>query len=329
MNRYKAARLALVGTSFFTEGGDWRSIYLYARSAETRGERVFLVNPAGKRGWRQLLAVWAFAPRVIVNALASFDSWLVLAMCLCRSDVRVYLHETEYALDSFGRAFPLRYHLLSVVLARNPLLCVSKKAEILYRERFGAKRTHVVYECVGNQNAVELDQGLVHIVNVGSLNERKGVELFSKVADLAKSKYPEWQFHWVGGLATTSQLYQSSAVQWHGFTWRPEKLVARCQLFFLSSIDDPCPLSAIEALQVGIPVVAYAKTGTAELGEGLTGCGVYHHYSAESAFAALELAVETAKAGVSFAAEPNLQMVSEKSFARSIERAVGLAGSSE
>ena len=280
-----------MGTSFFTDGGDWRSIYLYARKAEAEGKRVIIANPRTKRGIRQTLAVFAFAPRVIVNALASFDSLLVLTMCLARPDVRIYLHETEYALDGYQHAHPLRYRLLAKILARNPVLCVSKKAEALYRERFGTQITHVVYEYPGDDAAVKLDPSFVHIVNVGSLNERKGVDLFGRVADLAKDRHPNWRFHWLGGVATMGELYRSPNVTWHGFMWHPHELVKQCRLFFLSSIDDPYPLSAIEALQAGVGCVAYERTGTAELIEGTAGCAVFRAHAPLDALAALEHAI--------------------------------------
>jgi glycosyltransferase involved in cell wall biosynthesis len=318
LERYKTADLAVVGAAFFTDGGDWRSIYLYAKKAELSGKRVVLINLRGKRSIRQFFATWACARRVIVNALTSFDSWLVLAMCLARPDIRIYLHETEYALDSYKKSHPLRYRLLAKILSRNPILCVSKKAECLYRERFGTKTTHVVYECPGDDAAVKLDPGLVNIVNVGSLNERKGVDLFSKVADLAKEKHPDWRFHWVGGVATMGELYRSPNVTWHGFMWHPNELVKQCQLFFLSSIDDPCPLSAIEALQNGVRCVAHTRTGTAEL---IDGYAVFSQYSPESALAALEMAVSDKSldaSSVKEAASPSAYGF----FSRAIERSL-------
>ena len=144
LNRYKNAQIAVVGTSFHSDGGDWRSIYLYARGARGSGGKVIIVNPLAVRGWRQAVAVMCFSPRVIVNALCSFQSWLVFLMCLLRPEVRVYLHETEYALDAYRRSNPLRYRILCFVIRRNPILCTSRSAETLYRKRFGARNTAVV-----------------------------------------------------------------------------------------------------------------------------------------------------------------------------------------
>jgi len=319
--RYKSAELAIIGTTFFTEGGDWRSIYLYARRAESEGKSIVFVNPSDKRGLRQALAVWAFAPRVIVNGLNSFDSWCVLAMCMLRPDVRIYLHETEVALDSYREAHPVRYALLRHILGRNPLLCVSQKAETLYRQRFGTSTTHVVYECPGDDDAWEFEPGCVHILNVGSLNERKGVELFSKVADLARERHPDWRFHWIGGVATMNNLYRSPAVKWYGFTWHPTEALKKCQLFFLSSVDDPCPLSLLEALQQGMPCVAYDRTGSAEIIGGLPGCAVYSAYEPAAAMAAIEKALAEEDGDRAARARAASEISGARAFARRIERA--------
>jgi hypothetical protein len=121
----------VVGASFLTDGGDWRSIYLHIANAQASGRAALVVNPCGKRGIRQTLATWAFTGRVIVNGLSAFDSWLVLVMCLMRPDIRVYLHETEYALDAYRQSRSVRYRLLKRIFGRDPILCVSGKAETL------------------------------------------------------------------------------------------------------------------------------------------------------------------------------------------------------
>jgi glycosyltransferase involved in cell wall biosynthesis len=150
----------------------------------------------------------------------------------------------------------------------------------------------VVYECPGDVEPLQLDQSKTHIVMVGSINERKGVELFSQVADLASVAHPDWQFHWIGSKATTSPLYQSPKVLWHGWQWNPRDIVRQCDVFFLSSIDDPCPLAALEALQLGKRCVAYRNTGTAELIEGLDGCAVFEDHQVSCAYVCIQAALD-------------------------------------
>jgi glycosyltransferase involved in cell wall biosynthesis len=292
--RYRQLKVAILANTLFTEGGDWRSIYLYGRQLETAGEKIALVAPGGKRGWRQTVAAFAFAPRVLVNGMGTLRLPLVLALSLLRKDTRIYLHETSYELDGLQRQSPRAYKLIAKLLRERPLLCVSQQAEALYKERFGARRTHVVYEYPGADTvAATLEPGKTHIVMVGSINRRKGAELFSKAADLAAERHPDWRFHWVGGLATMDAIYQSPRVTWHGWSWTPRELVGQCGAFLLTSVDDPCPLAALEALFLGKRCVAYTGTGTAEIIAGLPGCAVYAQHTPEAALEALERALGT------------------------------------
>lgn len=291
MKRYSQSRVTILASSLFSEGGDWRSIYFFAKHLEAQGDAVAMVHVGGKRGFRQMCGAAVYAPRLLVNGLGTLVRWPVLLICLLRKDIRIYLHETGYVLDQFQGQAPLRYRILARILGRNPILCVTKQAEAHYRERFGSTCTHVVYECPGDVEPPALDPDKTHIVMVGSINERKGVELFSRVADLAAEAHPDWQFHWIGGKATMKDLYQSPKVTWHGWQWNPRDIVRQCDLFFLSSIDDPCPLAALEALHMGKRCVAYKNTGTAELIEGVPGCAVYTEFDPDAARVVLSSAI--------------------------------------
>lgn len=291
MKRYSESKIAVIASSLFTEGGDWRSIYFYTKHLGSVGESVVLIQAGKKRSFRQFLASSFFSPRIIVNGLGTCLRWPVLVLCLLRKDVRIYPHETRYMIDQIRDESPRKYRLLARIMRRNPILCVSRLAERQYRERFQAQRTHVVYECPGSVETPPLDADKVHIVMVGSINERKGADLFGRVADLAAVDRPDWRFHWVGALATMQPIYQSPNVVWHGWLWNSLDLVRQCDLFFLSSIDDPCPLAALEALQLGKRCIAYRETGTAELIESLPGCAVFGDHQPEAALKALELAL--------------------------------------
>ena len=322
MQRYRELKAAIIASGLFTEGGDWRSIYFYARSRETAGEKIALIKPSGKRGLRQLIAAARYSPRIIVNGLGTLADWRILLLCWFRKDVRIYLHETRFILDSFQAGSPFRYRIIRAILKRNPVLCVSRKAEAHYRERFNASRTHVVYECPGAGESGRLDPARTHIVMVGSINKRKGAELFGRVADLAQVKHPGWKFHWVGGLATMDKFYRSENVTWHGWHWSPMDVVLQCRVFFLSSIDDPCPLSAAEALQSGIRCVAYKDTGTVELIEGVPGCAVFDDYTPAAALDAIERVLAEAFVDAESIAERAKALTSLRAFGESIDKAL-------
>jgi len=321
--RYRSLDLVIVGYSLFSEGGDWRSIYLYFRDAQQKGRGIHLVDGRRPDGRKQLLAAAAFAPRIVVNALASLMRWPCLLLCLFRRDVFIYLHDTEYMLDRCHRSHPLRYRLIRRVLRRNPVLCVSRQAENLYRERYGSTRTHVVYECTRVTTLDAFTPGRLHILMAGSMDQRKGVPLFSQVAELAATRFPGWRFHWCGGSGSTADLHRSGRVSWHG--WQPalHPFMERADIFFLSSLDDPCPLVALEALAAGKKCVVFRQTGVAELVEGLAGCAVYEDYSAQAALAAIREAA-SAPLDLERLREAVLEKTGDRQFASNLESAIGL-----
>lgn len=322
LERYRQAKVTIVSASLFSEGGDWRSIYFFAKHLEAQGEAVAMIHVGGKRGFRQMCAAAVYAPRLLVNGLGTIARWPVLLICLLRKDVRIYLHETGYVLDEFQSHSPLRYRILSRILQRNPILCVSKQAEAHYRERFGSTRTHVVYECPGDVEPPALDPEKTHIVMVGSINERKGVVLFSEVADLAAQAHPDWQFHWIGSKATMNDLYQSPKVTWHGWQWNPRDIVRQCDLFFLSSIDDPCPLAALEALHMGKRCIAYQGTGTAEMIEELPGCAVFAEHNPNAALVAITIATDAGHNASESIARSVRQLSSPSAFSAAVLKSI-------
>ena len=322
-NRYRSLDLVIIGHTLFSEGGDWRSIYLYYRDAQRRGRKVHLVDGRRADGFKQLLAAGCFAPRIIVNSLGSLFRWPCLIMCLLRKDVQIYLHETGYYLDRTAREYPVRTRLMAIVLRRNPVLCVSQQAEKLYRERFGSTRTQVIYECTRVSNFDSFKKGCIHILMAGTMDQRKGVSLFSQVAELAASRFPDWQFHWCGGSSADGQLCQSSKVRWHG--WQPvlQPFIEQSQILFLSSSDDPCPLVALEALACGKKCVVFRGTGIAELIEGIPGCAIYEDYTPAAALAALEKAAGT-PLDQALVRDAVLGRTGHANFAANLEAALGL-----
>ncbi|HTV89822.1 MAG TPA: glycosyltransferase [Stellaceae bacterium] len=101
---------------------------------------------------------------------------------------------------------------------------------------------------------------------VGHASERKGADIFFEAA----AACPEHDFVWVGNWdrATAPEnpvfdrfaaerlpnLYVAGAVD------NPYAYIARFDLFFLSSREDPNPVVLAEALTLGVPVLAFSRT---------------------------------------------------------------------
>ena len=104
-------------------------------------------------------------------------------------------------------------------------------------------------------------------------------------------------------------------------TSSPRKTVSG---FFLSSIDDPCPLSALEALNAGVGCVAYEQTGTAELIQGFLGCSIYRDYNPEAALFAIEEALQSDSQHTKQNRTSLVNIATLSNFTEKIDRALDL-----
>jgi glycosyltransferase involved in cell wall biosynthesis len=317
---YQSCDLIVFGANFFTEGGDWKSIYLYSRESEFAGKKTKVILADKKHWLRKWLFASLFGRRILVNCIAALSSPFVIITCLVRKDVVIYLHATGHALDDFKRSRPLRFVALKWIMKRNRICCVSEQALQFYKVQFNANRLFVVYEYPGTELTLESQSRRLQVMMCGSINQRKGAELYSHVADIAASNGVDVDFHWIGGIATQDTIYLSPEVRWHGFTPNPHSMLAQCDIFFLSSKDDPCPLAALEALRLGKKTIAFHGTGISELIKDLPGCHVFPEHSPDSAYESLLSAMqdkpdpEAIKKGIS-------QLISYNEFNRRLENA--------
>lgn len=203
----------------------------------------------------------------------------------------IYLHETEFTLDSFEANAPRLYARFAHNMRDAQVLCVSRKQASMLADRFGTQKLHVVYNTTSLPSGGPIaPQKRPIIAMLGTQQRRKGVELFSRTADLALRHGLDFEFWWIGQeTEEVPSLYRSRAVNWIGRLDGAALTSALGSLdtFMLASVDDPFPLSVLEAMQLSKHVVCYAKVGTEEIIRGLPGCAVYESYTAESALAAL------------------------------------------
>jgi hypothetical protein len=129
------------------------------------------------------------------------------------------------------------------------------------------------------------------IVMVGSMQDRKGLDLFSRVAELAYTQGLPWRFAWIGHktwrIGPSTLL--SDRVEWMGALSRDRvrEELAASDVFFLSSVDDPMPLSVVEAVQQRLRAVTYHRVGSREVLEGVAGYRSFAEYTPEAALDAL------------------------------------------
>lgn len=329
-------RLLVLGHDFALRTGVSRSIYHYLNALATAGgvELTSIELVPGSVAANVYHEVDA-ADFVIVNSLALFanhDDMVDLVRYAGPHKVAVYLHETEWVLDKFKREEPERFRRFAEAAPDMNFLCVSEQQRQWLRKSFGVQRAQVVYETTTLPHAVTASQAQVElplgrslrVVMMGTLQPRKGVTLFSQVADLAKRRGLPWTFHWAGWeVKDSGDMYKSPNVEYVG-NLRGEDLyrfLMSADVFFLSSADDPLPLACLEAIQAYKRVVVYRKSGVSELVDGVSGAAVFEHYSADEAFACLQR-VATERLDVERYEQINREITSITGFVRRMNTAI-------
>jgi glycosyltransferase involved in cell wall biosynthesis len=99
----------------------------------------------------------------------------------------------------------------------------------------------------------------------GSVNHRKGTDLWLEVAArVLPTGAPQTRFVWVGDLAGRPVPEHPPGVTFTGPTDDPYSEIARFDVATLPSRDDPFPLVVLEAMLLGVPVVAFDVGGVRE-----------------------------------------------------------------
>lgn len=239
------------------------------------------------------------AERVMINSFGFFwRHWLgnrvVRALLDSGTEVSVYVHVTQYIFEKEAVEHAERHQGLLELLPRLRLLCVSRAQADYYRKQ-GAVDPVVVYNTVPRDPGVRRARPEVsaepRIVMVGTVQDRKGADLFSRVAERAALLGLPWRFSWLGHRmgAMSDRTLLSSHVDWRGALPRRRirEELAESDVLFLSSEDDPMPLAAVEAVQQRLRVVSHHGIGTHEILSGVRGYRGFPEYTPESALAAI------------------------------------------
>ncbi|CQR62259.1 Hypothetical Protein sle_27980 [Streptomyces leeuwenhoekii] len=236
---------------------------------------------------------------VLVNSLAPLwrsplGNELVAELVSDGRQVFLYAHETEHVMAYESEHHTLRHKEMLRLLPELTVLCVSAAQADMFRG-LGVADPVVVYNTVPQDlhraRARVAPGPQPRIVMVGSMQDRKGLDLFSRVAELAHTEGLPWRFAWIGHrtprIAPTTLL--SDRVTWMGALSRERVRaeLAASDVFFLSSVDDPMPLSVVEAVQQRLRVVTYHRVGSREVLDGVPGYRSFADYTPQAALEAL------------------------------------------
>ena len=108
------------------------------------------------------------------------------------------------------------------------------------------------------------------VLGVGFGDHRKGIDLFVEIGEQVMAHRPDVVFIWVGAFEgkLKEDLFDrirrsrySNRYIFPGFSTDTDLFYAGSDIYALTSREDPFPSVFIEALEVGVPIVSFEKTG--------------------------------------------------------------------
>ena len=223
---------------------------------------------------------------VYVNTAAAAHFWMLYDrfFAAARIPAILHIHELYNVLMEFESDFRAMEQRSSSVVA------VSEAVRRVLVDEIGCPsdkltlsnafiRTHVnhLHEIgparVAARAALDIPEDLFVVVGCGSVDRRKGADLFLEVAQKADAGFgTSLMFIWIGDGPELGDLRTAviasglqDSVRFVGFQKAAARLVAAADVFFLPSREDPFPLVCLEAAQYGIPTVYFAgRTGISE-----------------------------------------------------------------
>lgn len=229
--------------------------------------------------------------KIVINSLLSFKYDNIEKIYQLNLPLWVYLHETKWVFDEFKKNHSQIFERVIKRLKQSRILCVSKQQEVFLKNDYGISRTLLIGNCIDKSfcfSQKKKEENSANIVMIGSLRARKGVDLFSEVADQFDHD-SNYQFSWIGPRDSNDSIYQSSNVNYLGPVQPKdmEEVYEMADILFLSSKDDPQPLVCLEAIASGLKLVIYREVGTSELLGVERVASIFQEYNVESASASI------------------------------------------
>src|SRR5690606_38908095 len=146
------------------------------------------------------------------------------------------------------------------------LICLSESWKRFFLQHFCPSRIMVLPNAVEKvMFRPEVEEGKMIFLFMGRIGERKGIYDLVKAAALLKIHYEEQFEVWIGGDGNTQTLrylIESNGLQGSIFLkgWvtgnAKEELYRKATVFVLPSYNEGLPVSMLEAMSYGMPVIA-------------------------------------------------------------------------
>ncbi len=243
----------------------------YQRIAPTH-----VLSKMGKNGLRQLLDRHRFSV-AICNTSVTGD----LIPELRKSGIRVVslIHE----MPNLIRDYKLESHIQTIAESANTIVYPADVVKLGFESFTESVSAAQVIRPQGSYTTINyssdaraelrahlsIGESEKIVLGVGYADLRKGFDLFMETARRVTQVNPQIHFLWVGALSADMQRWVGadfskntahSQIHLVGFTSRVKEYYSAADCLFLPSREDPYPTVVLEAMHIGLPVIAYRGT---------------------------------------------------------------------
>ena len=202
-----------------------------------------------------------------------------------RCPIISHIHELDWAIHYYGiKGFNyVKQYTNKYIAASNAV-----KKNLITNHNIPEKLIEVEYEFIGNYfntvdssdyikdkilNDLNIPNDVFVVCSSGTIDWRKGTDLFVQLAGKLRKNYPEQEifFIWVGG-ERSGQFFNEISydavklnlvpyIKFVGNIPNPLPYFSICHVFAMISREDPFPLVCLEAASIGKPIVCFDQAG--------------------------------------------------------------------
>ncbi len=262
-----------------------------------RGMDPILLDAKGSFNWRYLAGLRTLIRRerveLIQSHLLGSNVYCSLAGLLTRTPVVATFHGSV-DIGKNERLLGLKYAAISAGASSIVAVTDSLRDDILDRTSLKPKKMQVIYNGIDTSLFQRPRSGALRrkygwsdddiiIGSLGNIRPAKGYDILLRAAALLKQSPHSFRFVIAGQedkgrlfhdlLVLREELGLEENVQFLGFLDDPAEFLASVDLFLSSSISEGLPLSVIQAMVAGLPIIATRCGGFLKLiADGQNGC---------------------------------------------------------
>lgn len=283
--------LVLMNSPNGLQAGMDRVISLVAPSLAERGTFLHLANCSRSYNFLRSMAKFALKTRrvkfdfLLINALSALTSPVthITAATFIKANkpVFIYWHELGMIFDEIRKldAGILRRVDKIASLPRVKHMCVSNASKQVIKSRYPNTNPEVIYNCTAIpdqfDNVIHPSDDPPLVINIASIQYKKGTDLFVDIAIKVCEKHPKVEFLWLGGGSAYDNWQENinaaglnNRILFPGYSNTSFLFLRRASAFLLTSREDAFPLANLEAMALARRIVTFDTGGAPEaLGE--------------------------------------------------------------